>query len=107
MTSTPTSTSTFIRRDQRSKRRCQSETGARWIPENNCLWPLQFIEAEGVPFSYVVAGKMKLNKDKTSLRVNDSLTLEGICCATGSLPGQRKRCPKKRMGSAILFAALL
>jgi predicted helicase len=31
-----------------------------------------------VPFSYVVAGKMKLNKDKTSLRVNDSLILEDI-----------------------------
>ena len=41
-------------------------------------WPLQFIEALGVPLSYVVADKMKLSKDKTSLRVNDSLKLEGI-----------------------------
>ncbi len=31
-----------------------------------------------MPLSYVVADKMKLSKDKTSLRVNDSLTLEGI-----------------------------
>jgi predicted helicase len=31
-----------------------------------------------MPLSYVVADKMKLSKDKTSLRVNDSLTLAGI-----------------------------
>ncbi len=31
-----------------------------------------------MPPSYVVADKMKLSKDKTSLRVNDSLVLEGI-----------------------------
>jgi predicted helicase len=31
-----------------------------------------------VPLSYVVADKMRLNKDKTELRVNDSLTLSGI-----------------------------
>jgi predicted helicase len=41
-------------------------------------WPLKFITAAGVPLSYVVADKMKLSKDKTSLRVNDSLTLDGI-----------------------------
>jgi predicted helicase len=41
-------------------------------------WPLKFIEAENVPLSYVVAGKMKLNRDKTTLQVNDSLILEGI-----------------------------
>ncbi len=31
-----------------------------------------------MPLSYVVTDKMKQNKDKTSLRVNDSLTLDGI-----------------------------
>lgn len=41
-------------------------------------WPLKFIEAEGVPLNYLVTNKIKLNKDKTSLRVNDSLILEGI-----------------------------
>jgi len=46
--------------------------------EQQKVWPLKFKYAEGVPLNYVVADKMKLNKDKTSLRVNDSLTLEGI-----------------------------
>jgi predicted helicase len=41
-------------------------------------YPLQFVEAPDVPLSYVVADKMKLSPDKTSLRVNDSLTLAGI-----------------------------
>ncbi len=31
-----------------------------------------------MPYSTVITDKMKLSKDKTSLRVNDSLTLEGI-----------------------------
>jgi predicted helicase len=31
-----------------------------------------------VLFSYVVVGKMKLNRDKTSLQLNHSLILEGI-----------------------------
>ena len=31
-----------------------------------------------MPLSYVVTYKMRLNKDKTELRVNDSLTLTGI-----------------------------
>ncbi|MBP88720.1 MAG: hypothetical protein CMJ64_18740 [Planctomycetaceae bacterium] len=39
---------------------------------------LEWIETEGVPLSYQVENKMKLNKDKTSLRVNDALTLAGI-----------------------------
>ena len=31
-----------------------------------------------MPLSYVVADKMRLNKDKTELRVNESLMLTGI-----------------------------
>jgi predicted helicase len=41
-------------------------------------YPLQFVETPDVPLSYVVADKMKLSPDRTSLRVNDSLTLAGI-----------------------------
>jgi predicted helicase len=41
-------------------------------------YALQFIETLDVPLSYVVADKMKLSQDKTSLRVNASLTLSGI-----------------------------
>jgi predicted helicase len=41
-------------------------------------YPLKWIETEGVPLSYRVEDKMKLNKDKTTLRVNPSLTLAGI-----------------------------
>ena len=40
-------------------------------------WKLKWIETPDVPLSYRVE-KMKLAKDKKSLRVNDSLTLEGI-----------------------------
>jgi len=40
--------------------------------------PLKKVVSPGVPLSYVVTDKMKLNKDKTELRVNDSLTLTGI-----------------------------
>ncbi len=40
-------------------------------------YDLQFVETPDVPFSYVVE-KMKLSADKTSLRVNESLTLTGI-----------------------------
>ncbi len=40
-------------------------------------WPLQHRETKGVPYSEHVA-KMKLSADKHSLRVNESLTLEGI-----------------------------
>ncbi len=38
---------------------------------------LEYLETLGVPLSYVVE-KMKLSKDKTSVRVNESLTLDGI-----------------------------
>jgi predicted helicase len=41
-------------------------------------YPLTFVETPDVPLSYVVTDKMKLSPDKTSLRVNDSLTLAGI-----------------------------
>lgn len=41
-------------------------------------FPLKVIYTDGVPLSYVVNEKMKLSKDKTSLRVNESLTLAGI-----------------------------
>ncbi len=40
-------------------------------------WPLDWVEAAGVPLSYHVE-KMKLNKDKTALTVYPSLTLAGI-----------------------------
>ncbi len=36
------------------------------------------IETERVPLSYRVEDKMRLNKDKTQLKVNPSLTLAGI-----------------------------
>jgi predicted helicase len=41
-------------------------------------YPLKWIETPGVPLSYRVQDKMRLNKDKTSLTVNPSLTLTGI-----------------------------
>jgi predicted helicase len=40
-------------------------------------WPLDWVEAAKVPLSYHV-DKMKLNKDKTALTINPSLTLAGI-----------------------------
>jgi predicted helicase len=41
-------------------------------------WPLEWIESPDVPLSYRVEDKMRLSKDKGSLKVNDSLTLAGI-----------------------------
>jgi predicted helicase len=41
-------------------------------------YPLKWIETEGIPLSYRVEDKMRLSKDKSSLQVNDSLTLAGI-----------------------------
>ncbi len=41
-------------------------------------WPLEWIEPPDVPLSYRVEDKMRLTKDKISLKVNDSLTLSGI-----------------------------
>jgi predicted helicase len=41
-------------------------------------WRLEWIETPGVPLSYRVEDKMRLTKDKTSLKVNGSLTLAGI-----------------------------
>jgi predicted helicase len=40
-------------------------------------WPLEWVENPDLPLSYRVE-KMKLSKDKASLRVNDSLALDGI-----------------------------
>ena len=40
-------------------------------------YPLQWIENKDVPFSWRVT-KMQLSKDKTQIRVNESLTLAGI-----------------------------
>jgi predicted helicase len=40
-------------------------------------WPLRWIETPDVPLSYRVE-KMRLGRDKTALRVNESLTLAGI-----------------------------
>ncbi len=44
-------------------------------------WPLEYVEQRDVPFSERVE-KMKLNKDRTSLKVNDSLTLSQIPAET-------------------------
>ena len=41
-------------------------------------YPLKWIETPGVPLSYRVEDKMRLSKDKISLKVNPSLTLSGI-----------------------------
>ena len=41
-------------------------------------YPLKWIETPGVPLSYRIEDKMRLNKDKSSLTVNPSLTLSGI-----------------------------
>jgi predicted helicase len=41
-------------------------------------YPLKWIETEGAPLSYRIEDKMRLSKDKTTLRVNPSLTLAGI-----------------------------
>jgi len=41
-------------------------------------WPLEWVENPAYPLSYRVADKMRLNKDKTELVVNPSLTLAGI-----------------------------
>ena len=46
--------------------------------ESGKEYPLKRVVTPEVPLSYVVTEKMKLNKDKTELRVNDSLTLTGI-----------------------------
>ncbi len=40
-------------------------------------WPLEYLEQKSIPFSERVI-KMKLSKDRTSIRVNESLTLAGI-----------------------------
>jgi predicted helicase len=45
--------------------------------ENLEPWPLEWIETPDVPLSYHVE-KMRLAKDKTAIKVNDSLTLGGI-----------------------------
>ncbi|GEM_PF-4779799 len=41
-------------------------------------YELKFIETSGVPLSYRVEDKMRLSKDKTSLKVNPSLIVAGI-----------------------------
>jgi predicted helicase len=45
-------------------------------------WPLDWVENPAYPLSYRVEDKMRLNKDKTALAVNPSLTLAGIPPAT-------------------------
>ena len=52
---------------------------ARLHVDYECLepWPLEYIERKDVPFSERVT-KMKLGKDRTSVQLNDSLTLAGI-----------------------------
>ena len=46
--------------------------------ETGKLFAFKLVHTLGVPLRYVVADKMRLSKDKTELRVNDSLTLTGI-----------------------------
>ena len=46
--------------------------------ESGKEYPLKKVVTPDEPLSYVVADKMRLSKDKTELRVNDSLTLTGI-----------------------------
>ncbi len=46
--------------------------------ENLDPHPLKWVETPGVPLSYKVEDKMRLNKDKTAVRVNPSLTLDGV-----------------------------
>ena len=46
--------------------------------ESGKEYPLKRVVTPDEPLSYVVADKMRLSKDKTELRVNDSLTLTGI-----------------------------
>jgi predicted helicase len=41
-------------------------------------YPLKKVVTPDLPLSYVVGDKMRLSKDKTELRVNESLTLTGI-----------------------------
>ena len=41
-------------------------------------YPLEWLENRSVPLSYRVEDKMRLSKDKRSLKVNESLTLGGI-----------------------------
>jgi predicted helicase len=41
-------------------------------------YPLKFIETEDVPLSYRIENKMRLERDKTKIHVNPSLTLSGI-----------------------------
>ena len=41
-------------------------------------WPLEWVENPAYPLSYRVEDKMRLDKDKTALTVNPSLTLAGI-----------------------------
>ena len=41
-------------------------------------YPLEFVENPELPLSYRVEDKMRLNKTKTELKVNPSLTLRGI-----------------------------
>jgi predicted helicase len=41
-------------------------------------YPLKFLENKDLPLSYRVEDKMRLSKDRKSLKVNDSLTLAGI-----------------------------
>jgi predicted helicase len=58
------------------------DTGARLADihlnyEQAKEYPLKWIENKDVPFSWRVT-KMQLSKDKTQLKVNESLTLTGI-----------------------------
>ena len=46
--------------------------------ESGKEYPLKKVVTTDVPLSYCAADKMRLSKDETELRVNESLTLAGI-----------------------------
>jgi len=79
--SLPTTSSATCRASRSPRTSRPSQPPARNSPtlnyESGKEYPLKKVVAPGVPLSYVVE-KMKLNKDKTELTVNESLKLTGI-----------------------------
>ena len=61
------------RRKERKERKRARASGGYQTKE----YPLQWVENKDVPFSWRVT-KMQLSKDKTQIKVNESLTLAGI-----------------------------
>jgi predicted helicase len=77
-------------RDSREGRASRTPTSPFWTVSRKELadlhvdyealdpYPLQWMENRDLPLSYRVEDKMRLSKDKRSVKVNDSLTLAGI-----------------------------